>query len=239
MITMNKSHAGLVRSLTRLATMILLLPCGEAVAPAADGAAKTIYSCVFTSGSWKRSDWTPVKKSKSDHVGGWVQQEDCIANEVPPQATPEELQNKRADETYSSMVYKEKVTGNVTVAATMSFTHKMAPLIVLAPELAEDSKGRKEYAEHFEIVIFNEGVNVWHHFVKDGKPTYRKAAFANFPLEKDTKYTLEVKKTGKVLTVSVASHTFGYADDSLPDSCYIGITGCEGQNRFYDFTMRR
>ena len=223
----------------RLAAVILSCQCGEAVVRAADAAANTIYSCAFTSGSWERSDWTLVKKSKSDHGGGWVQQEGCIANETPAQATPEDLQGKRAAETYSSMVYKNKVTGNVTVAATMAFAHKMAPLIVLAPELTVNAEGRKEYSEHFEIVIFNEGVNVWHHFVKDGKLTYRKTAFANFRLEKDTKYTLEVKKSGKILTVSVAGHVFGYADDALPESCYVGITGCEGLNRFYDFIVRR
>ena len=80
--------------------------------------------------------------------------------------------------------------------------------------------------------------NVWHHFIKDGKLIYRKAAFARFPLEKDAKYLLEVKKTGKTLNVSVAGHTFGYIEDALPDSFYVGITGCEGLNRFYDFTVR-
>ena len=40
------------------------------------------------------------------------------------------------------------------------------------------------------------------------------------------------------LAVSVAGHTFGYAEDALPDSCQVGITGCEGLNRFYDFAVR-
>jgi hypothetical protein len=77
------------------------------------------------------------------------------------------------------------------------------------------------------------------HFVQDGKLTYRLIGFAKFPLEKDTKYTLEVQKAGKTLTVSVAGHTFGCYDEALPDSFYAGITGCEGLNRFYDFTLRR
>ena len=41
-----------------------------------------------------------------------------------------------------------------------------------------------------------------------------------------------MKKVDKTLTVSVAGHTFGYLDDALPDSFYVGITGCEGLNRF-------
>ena len=48
-----------------------------------------------------------------------------------------------------------------------------------------------------------------------------------------------MKKADKTLTVSVAGHTFGYFEDALPDSFYVGITGCEGLNRFYDFTVRR
>jgi hypothetical protein len=197
----------------------------------------TIYSCAFTEGGWKQADWTPVKKSMSDYFGGWVQREDCIANRVPDQATDQELQGKRADKTYSSMVCVQQLQGNFTVTATMCFAYQMAPLIVLAPELSQNVQGQKEYAEHFEVVVFNEGVNVWHHFVKDGKLTYRRTAFATFPLEKDTKYTLELKKVGKVLTVSVAGHIFGYVDNTLPESCYVGITGCEGLNRFYNFAV--
>ena len=218
--------------------LALTLLWGIATVHAADAKLRRVYSCAFTAGQWNRADWVPVKTSKAEALGGWIQQDDCIVNEVPQGVVPGEFTGKLA-ETYSSMVYKEKAAGNVTVAATMAFTCKMAPLIVLAPDLPENARGQKQYREHFEIIIFNEGVNVWHHFVQDGKLTYRKAAFATFPLEKDTKYTLVVKKTGKTLTVSVAGHTFGYFDDALPDSCYVGITGCEGLNRFYDFTLQR
>ena len=227
-----KSSAGLV------AAILLLFGC-SVTAYGADAAAGSIYACVFTPGHWDRADWIRVKYLQEDHLGDWVQLDKCIANRVPEGATPEELQGKRAAETYSSMVYKEKVQGNVTIASTMAFAHQMAPLILLTPALAKNAKGQHECSERFEIVIFNEGVNVWRHSLKEGKLTYRKAAFASFRLEKDTPYRLEVKKTGKTLTVSVAGHTFGYSDDALPDACYVGITGCEGLNRFYDFSIRR
>jgi hypothetical protein len=158
---------------------------------------------------------------------------------VPKDATPEELEGKRAAEACSSMVYKQKATGNVTISSTMAFAHRMAPLILLTPHLAENARGQKECSERFEIVLFHEGVNIWRHSLRDGKLTYRKAAFARFRLEKDTPYRLEVKKAGKTLTIAVAGHTFGYTDDALPEACYVGITGCEGLNRFYDFSIRR
>ena len=202
-------------------------------------AAGAIYSCTFTPGHWDRVDWMPVKVPQGEHFGDWVQEDKCIANQVPEGVTPEELEGKRAAEACSSMVYKEKVRGNVTIVSTMAFAHKMAPLVLLAADLSENAKGQKECSERFEVVIFNEGVNVWRHWLKDGKLTYRKAAYARFPLEKETPYRLEVKKAGKTLTVSVAGHTFGYTDDALPDACYVGIMGCEGLNRFYDFKVQR
>jgi len=221
-----------------VAAILLLLGC-SVTAYGADAAADSIFACVFTPGHWDRADWIQFKFPQGDHFGDWVQQDKCIANQVPKHATPEELQGKLAAETYSSMVYKEKVLGNVTIASTMAFAHQMAPLILLTLALAENAKGQQECSERFEIVIFNEGVNVWRHFLKEGKLTYRKAAFASFRLEKDTPYRLEVKKTGKTLTVSVAGHTFGYTDDALPDACYVGVTGCEGLNRFYNFSICR
>jgi hypothetical protein len=225
--------------LVRLIPAILLFLPGNVPADAADLATGSIYACTFTAGNWNQPDWVRVKYPQGEHFGSWVQQEGCIANAVPSNATAEELQGRLAAETYSCMVYKERITGDVSVASTMSFAYKMAPLILLTPAISENAKGQKQCSERFEIVIFDEGVNVWRHFVKDGTLTYRKAAFASFRLEKDTKYRLEVKKTGKTLTVSVAGHTFGYIDDALPESFFVGITGCEGLNRFYDFSLRR
>jgi hypothetical protein len=218
--------------------ILLLLGFGGTV-HGADATAGSIYSCVFTVGHWDRADWIRLKFPQGEHVGDWVQQDKCIANQVPEGATPEELEGKRAAEASSSMVYKERVQGNVTVAATMAFAHQMAPLILLVPTLSENANGQQECSDRFEIVIFNAGVNVWRHSLKDGKLTYRKAAFATFPLEKDTPYRLEVKKIGKTLTVFVAGHVFGYTDDALPDACYVGIAGCEGRNHFYDFSVSR
>jgi hypothetical protein len=208
-------------------------------AHAADAAHAPIYSCTFAAGGWSRGDWLPVKHPAVPHFGDWVQQEGRIANEVPRDATPSELRGKRAAETYSNMLYKEPVTGNATITSTMAFADKTAPLILLVPELPKIAQGQKEFGEHYEIIIYDQGVNIWRYFANEGKLTFRRAAFATFPLQKDTKYTLEVKKSGKTLTVSVAGHTFGYFDDALPDPFYVGITGCEGLNYFYDFAVRR
>lgn len=204
----------------------------------AEALGNTIYACTFQAGHWKQADWIRVGNPRMD-FGSWVQEEERIANAVPKSATPQELRGTLAFKTYASMVYREKLTGYVTMTSTMDFDDQTAPLIVLAPELSENAAGQKQLGERFEVVIFNKGVNIWRHLLKDGKLTYRLVAFARFPLERDTRYILEVQKTGKTVTVSVAGHTFGYNDDALPDTFYAGITGCEGLNHFYDFAVRR
>lgn len=198
--------------------------------------------CSFARDGWNPDSWMRVKSPRWEHFGGWVQKDDCIENETPTGAKPKDLLSKLAGQIYSSMVLKEKFKGNVTVSVEMEFAGRMAPLIVIAPELGASAKGVPEYREHFEIVLFDKGVNVWHHFFKAGKPSWKKAAYSRFTLKPNTRYTLKVKlartSRGKMMTVFVDGHEMGYMDESLPDEFYVGITGCEGVNRFYDFAVK-
>jgi len=218
---------------TRTALRILIL----ATVVAIPSYGETVTSLAFDKAGWDASKWILVKSPRWDHFGTWVQETGHIRNTVPEGVSAEELLSKRAKETYSSMVYHDKVSGQVTIRATMAFDHRMAPLIVLAPELGKDARERPEYREHFEVVLFDEGVNVWHHTYRNGKPSWHKAAYARFPLKPNTPYTLLVRKTDRALHIEVDGHVFGYLDDSLPDTFYAGITGCEGVNRFYDFSL--
>lgn len=190
----------------------------------------------FTPGCWKQEEWVLVKSPRFDHFGKWVQQEDCIRNEVPAGVSPDDLLGKRAGETYTSMVYAKPFTGDLRVTAELSFAHRMAPLVVLAPSLGKDAAGRPEYREHFEICVYDEGVNVWHHTFADGKPSWKKAAFTRFPLKPNTHYTLDVELKGKQMSVAIDGHAFGYIEEALPKTVYAGITGCEGVNAFYGMT---
>jgi hypothetical protein len=150
---------------------------------------------------------------------------------------------KRAGETYTSLVRMQAIIGSFRGEATMSFAHRMAPLIVLAPTLGTSQDGTPEYREHWEIVLFDQGVNVWHHVCRDGKPSWRKAAFARFPVKAGEKHKLTVAvkrgRDGAQITAKVGDHELGYLDEHLPESFHVGLTGCEGINRFYDFRLTR
>ena len=221
---------------------IVALLCGYVLfAVASPLAAGDAFQCGFGQGGWDRADWELVKSPRWPHFGDWHQRADHIENKTPAEATPKELLGKRAGETYTSMVLKKRFQGSVTISSTMAFADRMAPLLVIAPDLGRDAQGRAEYREHFEIVIYDKGVNVWHHSYADGKPSWKKACYSTFPLEPNTPYTLTVKLTktgrGKMLSIQVADRELGYLDDSLPDAFQVGITGCEGVNRFYNFSV--
>ena len=196
----------------------------------------------FGRGQWDPTEWTLVKTPRWDHFGGWVQRDTHIENQTPQGASPEATLGPRRSQTYTSMVLNRKFSGDVTVSSTMEFAHRMAPMIVVASDLGADAVGRAEHREHYEIVIYDEGVNVWRHSFRDGKPSWVKAADAQFELTPNVKHRLEVSiarsAEGKRMLVSVAGHELEYVDDSLPDEFYVGITGCEGVNRFYDFDVR-
>ena len=196
----------------------------------------------FAPGAWSSNDWILVKGPRWDYLHGFVQRETCIENECPP-FSGEEVYRKHTSRVYSAMVLRERAEIGQTVSSEMSFDWRMAPLIVIAEKLETAATGEPVFGEHWEIVLYDEGLNVWHHSMKDGKPFWYKAAYLKVPFTKDTRYNLEVKvartrKGMKEMVVKCGGQELGYVDNDLPDSFYAGIVGCEGRNRFYGFKIK-
>ena len=200
----------------------------------------------FARGKWEANDFTLVKCARQDYIGSFEQMDDCVANHCPPGTTPEEVYKKYNDKVYAAMLYKDRFPLGSTVSSRMGFDWLMAPLIVIAKDLGEDAKGRPELREHWEIVLFYEGLNVWHHFYEDGKQRWFKAASLKLPKEAYFKanvpYDLSVriardKSKNKTMTVTAGGYALHYVDESLPEEFRAGIIGCEGRNFFYDFKV--
>lgn len=197
------------------------------------------FAYTFAKDEWNPHEWILVKSPRWDHFGTWKQNKDHIENKTPHGATPKQmLGGTLAHQTYTSMVLKKQFVKNVTLRCDMEFAHRMASLIVIASDLGKSKNGTPEYREHFEIVVYDQGINVWHHRYKKGKPSWQKRAFWKFTLKPNKRYTLEVHKKGKMLQISIDGHKFGYVEEYLPEKFHVGITGCEGVNRFYNFYVR-
>ncbi len=200
------------------------------------------FQCSFGKGKWNPTDFIMVKGPRWDAFNQWAQEEDHIVQNVPNDVSDEALRTRLKAENYVSMCFKEKVsfTEKIVFSSIMSFDERMAPLLVIAPELGTTNQGFPEYREHWEIILFDEGLNIWHHFWKDGKPSWTLAAYARKPFLPKTKYRLETtitKNYGGMLEVKCGDLVFGCLAERMADSLFLGITACEGRNRFYDFKI--
>jgi hypothetical protein len=201
----------------------------------------------FSRGKWDESSWIIVKSPRLDYCRGFTQRDGWIEN-VCPDLSPKEIFEKHNNAVYSGMVYKDKFKIGAEVSSKMGFDYRMAPLIVIAPELGRSKDGKPEFREHWEIVLYDLGLNVWHHYMtEDGKPAWFKAASLKLKPEDvykpNIRHDLKVKisknrKGRKEMFVTCGDYVLQYADDSLPDEFYAGILGCEGRNMFYDFNVK-
>ena len=136
--------------------------------------AETKTEISFEPGAWSSNDWILVKSPRWNYMHGFVQKEDGIENECPA-ISGEEVYKKHCYGVYAAMVLKDRVEAGQTVSSVMSFDWRMAPLIVLAEKLGKGETGEPTFGEHWEIVLYDEGLNVWHHSIRDGKPFWYKA----------------------------------------------------------------
>lgn len=199
------------------------------------------FQTSFAQGKWNRKDFLMVKSPRWDYMGVMLQGKDHIYNKTPD-VSDEVIFKKYGSAVYAALVLNKKFNGNAVISSKMSFDHRMAPLIVIAPELGLSKKRQPEFREHFEIVLYDQGINVWHHTYKDGKARWHLAASLDAKFQPKTVYDLKVelqysKDGGGRMTVRCGGERLRYEEHDLPKGYYAGIIACEGRNRFYDFKV--
>ncbi|MBQ9088956.1 MAG: hypothetical protein IJY46_09300 [Lentisphaeria bacterium] len=201
------------------------------------------YPACFARGKWEPADFIMVKGPRWEAFNQWEQMDDHIVQKVPPAVTDAQLQGPMHADAYVAMCYgkKLKLKKKLVCSSVMSFDHRMAPLIVIAPVLGKHPSGVREFREHWEIVLYDQGLNVWKHMWKDGVPSWIKHSYLLAPYKKRTKYELKVTVSatakGQTLEVECDGRRFGCHLPGLGKEFYFGIIGCEGRNRFYDFKI--
>ena len=204
------------------------------------GAPAAEFVCDFAEGKWDRAAFWEAKSPRFAAQGTWVQLPEGIINTTPKPDAQGRV--RYGDESYAALVWKTPVEGTVEFSSVMSFDARMAPLLVIAPALEGLPDGRHELREHWEIVLYDEGLNIWHHEYRDGKPSWYLAAYMKSRFEPGRRYDLRVRvaqrRQRRMLTVICDGRELGYFEPGLPERFHVGLVGCEGPCRFYDLKVK-
>ena len=217
---------------TKTSALCALLALGLAAIALGD---EPLLAVSFARGAWDPAAWVIAKNPTVDHLGQWVQRDTCIENATPT----DPAKRSSLEATLTTMVYGKPFAGDFTVAATFRIGSGAAPGIVVVQDWKPDAAGRPQYGEFYEAIIYERGINLWHHFALDGKRTYELAAFYEFPLKADTPYKFVVHRKGKTVEMSVDGHKTGVLVHTLSDQLLLGVEGCEGVCQVSDFTVTR
>jgi len=172
--------------------------------------------------------YSPICK---EHVR-FEQQNGCVANYK--EESPEEF-------AYVSVITKEKIAAGAKVSVKCSFGKFGAPLLVFSNDLSSNDDGSKLYGLHFEVVAYENGCNIWH-IVPDPSNIVRpiktkKIAFAEFPIQENEMIDIVVQfEKGRIVS-AINGHKILCENEDIPEEFYVGFTGCEGPNRFYEMVI--
>ena len=182
----------------------------------------------FGRGQWRAEDFFYAASAKYHYRFPFEQEEPSIYNLA--------LDDEYA---YTSMLTRQSFSGSLRIAARCSFQQYGAPLIVLTDDLTRLDNGALQMGRHWEIVAFEGGINVWELTLASGQVIPCKLGYDRFEVPAGTPLTLEVELDGGRLTAAVNGRGFSVDGVELPRFYHVGITACEGVNRFWSLDIDR
>ncbi|MBE6732061.1 MAG: hypothetical protein E7564_10265 [Ruminococcaceae bacterium] len=185
----------------------------------------------FTKGSWEK-DFMYVYGPQAGIYGKKFRQEENFVINT-------ESEDSKKDE-YVSIVTKERYGIGTKISTVCDFDSYGAPLIVFSDDI-EEKNNTLFYNLHFEVVAWENGCNVWHilpYWERKEKPFINtKIASVPFKIEDRSKINLSVTLLEGKIECEVNGKKFTVENPDIPKICHVGITACEGVNRFYELTI--
>lgn len=178
----------------------------------------------FTKGNWEEH-FEYAYTAKFPFRPKFVQEEDCIVTTENP------LMEDGYD--YTTIITKEKYGVGTKIWLTCSFEKFGAPLITLTDAFRRDEEGDLIYGACTEVVLWEEGINVWNLYEENNEVKWDKLLALEFPVEAGTKYEIYLELQENAVYVEIGDKKFSLRTENLPEEVNIGITGCEDINRFY------
>lgn len=183
----------------------------------------------FSRGAWNTDDLTYAYSYRFEETPVFVQCDDCVQNQ------------RNSDARYGfdniSMMTRKAYAAGARITTRCSFEGDGAPLIVIADKMFVDPRGVVRYGEYIEVVLYQNGVNVWRMWMKDGKVTWKKLMSVEFPVTHGDIHQLTTEITSDRLNIEADARKMSVLIDPMYHSFHLGINACEGINRFYDMVI--
>ncbi|MBE6883452.1 MAG: hypothetical protein E7487_02475 [Ruminococcaceae bacterium] len=185
----------------------------------------------FSRGNWTTDELTYAYPWRFNLTPQFTQLDDCVINTVDPDA-PGGFE-------WISLMSKQAYTKGSKITVNCEFEHFGAPLIVIAENFDTDDRGVLRCGNYFEIVLWEKGVNVWRIYRKNGENSWKKVMAVTFPVKEGEKHTLSAEVTDIGIQMEVGELKFFLRVDDMYESFHLGLTACEGINRFYGMTIEQ
>ena len=179
----------------------------------------------FTKGNWE-DFFQYAYTERFSFAPKFRQEETCIVNS-------ENHEMKRKYD-YLTIMTKEKYAPGTKMRFTTSFENYGAPLVVITDTLRKDEHGNLKYGVCQEFVLWEKGINVWDFFMDGETLKWEMLLSLNFPVASGVIHEMQIEFLEKGVKLLVGNQSAFLRLKNMPEKFYIGITGCEGINRFYD-----
>lgn len=183
----------------------------------------------FARGQWAMDGLTYAYTYRFPETPVFRQLDDCIANSENGSST-QGFDN-------ITLLTKEKHLPGTRIVTECSFDHFGAPLVTIAENLIPDENGNMRFGDYIEVVVYENGVNVWRMYYKEGKVTWDCLLSVEFPLKEKKIHVLSVEILKEKLIIFANERKKTLHVNDLYPSFHVGINACEGINRFYSMEI--
>ena len=135
------------------------------------------------------------------------------------------------------LITKEKYSKTLKISTQCYFNTYGAPLIVMANEAVPDENGILRISDYIEIVIYENGVNVWKHTMLNGKPSWNLVMGVEFEVLAEKPVSLSSYMKDDLLVIEAEGKKMQVNLPDIPQNVHMGIIACEAINRFYNFKI--
>lgn len=182
--------------------------------------------------NWNKDEWKYITNNTHPNITEFTQNKDYIKNTYDNNKKPQ----------YISMIYNDDLKENFTISTKCSFESYGAPIIVIADEPTKLKNNILKYNTYIEIVLYENGINLWHINNKTKKVT--QIIREEFKVENNKIHNLivsvDLNKSWIIVSLNNENikHIIPWPKLSKFKKYYTGITACEGINRFYNFIIK-